>query len=81
MRGQAVLLRVVDGRSNQDIADEIHLSLSTVKAHLRNAFRELNVVDRTQALVEAFRRGILTQEDLCRISPESLGKRVVLPEF
>ena len=64
-REKELLLRVVDGRSNQAIADELHLSLSTVKAHLRSVFRKLEVEDRTQALVEAFRRGILTQEDLC----------------
>jgi len=37
-----------------------------VKAHLRSTFRKLEVQDRATALVEAFRKGILTKEDLCR---------------
>ena len=65
-REKELLLRVVEGRSNQEIADELCLSLSTVKAHLRSMFRKLNVEDRTKALVEAFRKGVLTQEDLRR---------------
>jgi DNA-binding NarL/FixJ family response regulator len=65
-REKELLLKVVEGLSNQDIADQLHLSLSTVKAHMRGLFRKLEVEDRTKALVEAFRKGILTKEDLCR---------------
>jgi DNA-binding NarL/FixJ family response regulator len=58
-RELAVLTRLAEGRPNQEIADELHLSLSTVKAHLRAAFRKLNVSTRTELVIEAIRRGLI----------------------
>ncbi len=54
-----VLRLLVEGRSNQEIADALQLALPTVKVHLAAIFRALEVVNRTQAAVEAQRRGLL----------------------
>ena len=58
-REKELLLRIVEGQSNRTIADELQLSLSTVKAHMRNVFRKLDVDDRAKALAKALRLGIL----------------------
>jgi len=39
---------VVDRRRNQEIADELFVSLKTVESHIRNMFRKLDVSSRAQ---------------------------------
>ena len=54
-----VLKSIVDGSSNQQIADQLMISLPTVKTHVRNILNKLSVDDRTQAAVQAMRRGLV----------------------
>jgi DNA-binding NarL/FixJ family response regulator len=54
-----VLGLLVDGLSNQEIADKLIISLATAKTHVRNILNKLAVDDRTQAAVHAMRRGIV----------------------
>jgi DNA-binding NarL/FixJ family response regulator len=54
-----VLLLVVEGKSNQEIADRLILSVETVKTHMRHIMEKLAVSDRTQAAVKAMREGIV----------------------
>ncbi len=54
-----VLTLIVDGLSNQDIADKLIISLATAKTHVRNILNKLAVDDRTQAAVHAMRRGLV----------------------
>ncbi len=54
-----VLTLVVDGLSNQGIADKLFISLATAKTHVRNILNKLSVDDRTQAAVQAMRRGLV----------------------
>ena len=54
-----VLGLVAAGRSNQEIADELYLSVNTVKWHARNAYAKLGVSRRTQAVVRARELGLL----------------------
>jgi DNA-binding NarL/FixJ family response regulator len=58
-REVGVLRLVAEGRANKEIAREISVSEDTVKAHLKSIFSKLNVVDRTQAVTLAVRRGII----------------------
>jgi len=46
-REKEVLLLMADGRSNQEIADELFISLKTVKVHVSNILGKLEVQDRT----------------------------------
>ncbi len=54
-----VLKLIVDGLSNQQIADRLIISLATAKTHVRNILNKLAVDDRTQAAVHAMRRGLV----------------------
>lgn len=54
-----VLTLLVEGLSNQEIADRLIISLATAKTHVRNILNKLAVDDRTQAAVQAMRRGLV----------------------
>ena len=54
-----VLQRIVAGRSNKEIASDLHISEATVKTHINSLLSKLNVSDRTQAATTALQRGIV----------------------
>ena len=54
-----VLALIGNGLTNQAIADELVIALSTVKKHVNNIFGKLNVSSRTQAVNRAQELGIL----------------------
>jgi two-component system response regulator DegU len=56
-REWAVLQLLADGKANREIGLILFISEKTVKNHASNLFRKLGVQDRTQAVVEAVRRG------------------------
>lgn len=58
-REYEVLKLVVDGKSNSEIAKELHISEHTAKAHVCNIIQKLVVDDRTQAAVKAIKEGIV----------------------
>lgn len=53
-REHEILLLMAQGKTNQDIADELFIALKTVKTHVSNILSKLEVQDRTQAVVYAF---------------------------
>ncbi|ACB76649.1 response regulator [Opitutus terrae] len=57
-----VLKLVAKGRSNKEIAAELHVVEGTAKIHVANILTKLGVSDRTQAIVVAVRRGIIQIE-------------------
>jgi DNA-binding NarL/FixJ family response regulator len=54
-----ILRLVADGLGTKDIAGRLYLGESTVKTHLNRIFRKLGVANRTQALAEANKLGLL----------------------
>ena len=48
-----VLRLLAAGRSNQEIAHELVISLNTVKTHVKNLYSKLQVSSRLQALAQA----------------------------
>jgi DNA-binding NarL/FixJ family response regulator len=54
-----VLELVARGRSNKEMARDLHLSEATVKSHLIHIFDKLGVADRTAAVTVALGKGIL----------------------
>lgn len=54
-----ILDLIVAGGSNADIADQLYITVGTVKTHVRNILSKLCVDDRTQAAVRALRSGLV----------------------
>ncbi|REG11267.1 LuxR C-terminal-related transcriptional regulator [Pelolinea submarina] len=52
-REAEIIQLIAQGLSNQEIAYRLHLSISTIKVHIYNIFRKLNVHNRTQAVAKA----------------------------
>ncbi len=63
-RETAVLKMAAKGMSNNDIAGELHLSVRTIESHLGAVFNKLGVGSRTEAVIQAMRKGWFTLEDL-----------------
>lgn len=59
-REQDILQLLVEGLSNADIAQRLFLSEGTVRNYLSGLFTKLGVSDRTQAVVVALRRGLVS---------------------
>ncbi|WP_368986478.1 response regulator [Caldifermentibacillus hisashii] len=58
-REMEILLLMAQGKSNQEIADELFIALKTVKVHVSNILGKLEVQDRTQAVIYAFKHGLV----------------------
>lgn len=54
-----IIKLLVAGQTNSEIAGEICLSVSTVKANLRTLYQKLGVSGRTEAVVVAIQRGLV----------------------
>ncbi len=53
-----ILDLIVEGKTNQQIADNLFIAESTVKFHINNIFGKLGAADRTQAVVIALKSGL-----------------------
>jgi NarL family two-component system response regulator LiaR len=54
-----VLLHISKGKTNQEIADELFIAVKTVKTHVSNLLSKLEVQDRTQAVIYAFKHDLV----------------------
>jgi DNA-binding NarL/FixJ family response regulator len=59
-REMDVLLLMVQGQTNPEIADALGIGRGTVKAHVQRILEKFGVTDRTQAAVRAVQLGIVT---------------------
>jgi DNA-binding NarL/FixJ family response regulator len=57
-RETELLALVAQGRSNQEIAEQLGLTLKTVRNHVSNIFSKLQVADRAQAVIRAREAGL-----------------------
>jgi DNA-binding NarL/FixJ family response regulator len=58
-REEEILRLVADGASSTEIADRLFISVKTVKNHLTSIYQKLGSRDRTQAILQAVRLGIV----------------------
>ena len=54
-----MLRHIALGLSNREIGQSLEISIETVKEHVQNILRKLDVNDRTQAAVWAVRRKLV----------------------
>lgn len=59
VREMDVLRHLARGRTNKEIASDLHVTEGTVKNHLTNIFSRLGVLDRTQAALKARELGLV----------------------
>lgn len=58
-REHEILMLIAEGKTNQEIADELYIGLKTVKTHVSNILSKLEVQDRTQAVIYAFQHQLV----------------------
>jgi NarL family two-component system response regulator LiaR len=61
-REMEVLKLIAAGSSNQKIADQLVITVGTVKGHVSNILSKLHLADRTQAAVYAWKEGLIQRE-------------------
>jgi len=61
-REREVLQLVAEGRTNQEIADKLTLSIKTVQTHRAHIMEKLDVHDRTDLVKYAMRKGMIPPE-------------------
>jgi NarL family two-component system response regulator LiaR len=61
-REMEILKLIAEGASNTDIAEQLVISLNTVKGHVSNILSKLHLADRTQAAVYAWQKGVVRRE-------------------
>ena len=72
-----ILSHIAEGKSNRQIAKELHLSISTVKTHLEHIFSKLKVSDRTHAAFRAAESNLLPEQIFANqsIEPDARERR------
>jgi NarL family two-component system response regulator LiaR len=63
-REAEVLELIARGKANKQIARELFVAMSTVKTHINNLYRKLNLSSRTQAALYAARIGLVAPEEI-----------------
>jgi len=58
-REYEILRLIVEGKSNNDIAQELNISFHTARTHVSNIMQKLVVDDRTQAAVKAIKENLV----------------------
>jgi DNA-binding NarL/FixJ family response regulator len=61
-REVGVLNLIAKGSANKEIATELNISNSTVKTHIASIFQKLGANDRTEAVTQAIKKGIIKLE-------------------
>jgi DNA-binding NarL/FixJ family response regulator len=58
-REKEVLGRVAAGRSNAELAEDLHVSVATAKTHVSSVLSKLGARDRAQLVVQAYESGLI----------------------
>jgi NarL family two-component system response regulator LiaR len=58
-REYQVLILVAKSKTNEEIAQELHITVKSVEYHITNILGKLGAANRTEAVVKALARGLL----------------------
>jgi two-component system NarL family response regulator len=58
-REQEILALIAQGKTNQEIADQLYITPGTVRVHVHAILHKLGVQDRTQAAIAALQKGLI----------------------
>lgn len=79
-REREILRLVAKGATNQQIAQELSISVNTVKVHLRNIFGKIGANSRTEATVFAMQMGLVSLPGTELLEPPALATVAVADE-
>ena len=80
-REQEILQLIIDNKSNKEIAHALYITVGTVRWHIRQIYKKLNVRSRVQAIVKARELNLIVAESNGRASTiDDVQIYVVLPE-
>ena len=60
VREKEILLLLASGKSNRDIADQLHISVATVETHRNNVFQKLHLHNLAELILYAVRKGLIS---------------------
>jgi DNA-binding NarL/FixJ family response regulator len=60
VREKEILQLLASGKSNREIADLLHISISTVETHRNNVFQKLNLHNLAELILYAVRKGLIS---------------------
>jgi DNA-binding NarL/FixJ family response regulator len=60
VREKEILQILASGKSNRDIADLLHISISTVETHRNNIFQKLHLHNLAELILYAVRKGLIS---------------------
>lgn len=58
-RELVILQLLTTGINNHEISDRLHISIHTTKAHLESIYYKLDVTNRLQAVIKAYKLGLI----------------------
>lgn len=70
-REAEIVALITQGHSNAEIVRLIHLSINTVKSHIRSAYRKLGVTNRVEAVLWGMRNGMAPERRRERLETEA----------
>lgn len=74
-RETEVLALIAAGRSNQELAEEMQLSINSVKSYIRSSYNKIQVTSRSQAVLWAVQHGLLLKQVESENPPEPASIR------
>ena len=63
----SVLKLVVEGKTNHEIAESLFISINTVKNHLKNIFKKMNVSSRAEAVAKYLNRSSIQENPSVKV--------------
>lgn len=54
-----ILMRIATGSSNREIAQDLFLSINSVKTYVRGAYRKIGVSSRSRAIIWCYETGLV----------------------